>query len=130
MYLGDRDVFVLASVVVAAALASVASGHPRPDEYFRRSRDVKASPELPPGSPYSPPQPFEDAVFGQQQSYYPPWKRREEEKEQSEMLMQQQEGERVQEAEAGRGDDDATAASINYSSHINYSYKDILRLGG
>ena len=115
MYLGDRDLFVF--MVAAAALSAAAA----PDEYFRRAEDVKASPELPPGSPYSPPAAAYaggagaggdegsggeggGAVFG---------------------------GQDVR----SDGNSDSTVSDLSYSSRnsssrINYSYQDILRLGG
>ena len=93
--------------------------------HSRHAEDVKASPKLPPGSPYSPPEDkrggrSDDAVFGES-NYY----------------------------DAPRGGEDAKSdggseeggflqavrrlypsSAQNSSSHINYSYQDILRLGG
>ena len=81
---------------------------------------MKASPKLPPGSPYSPPEDkrdgrSDDVVFGES-NYYAQY------------------GEDVRSDGSARSDSLSSVrgltSSQNSSSQINYSYQDILRLGG
>ena len=87
----------------------------------RRAEDVKASPKLPPGSPYSPPEEKRgvggggsDVVFGESNYYAPAH------------------GEDVRSDGGGSLSSSVRGlySSQNSSSHINYNYQDILRLGG
>ena len=94
--------------------------------YSRHAEDVKASPKLPPGSPYSPPEDkrggrSDDAVFGESNYYDAPHRGGEDAKSDggSEEVGFLQAVRRLY-----------PSSAKNSSSHINYSYQDILRLGG
>ncbi len=126
MYLLDRDLFVRAAGWCAALLC-LASAVPRPDEFFRRAQDVQASPELPPGSPYSPPD----------EGYFASWRRMQERWNETAgggggdgMNDHETAAAAAPESAEVGADMSGAAAHQNPSSQVNYGYKDIFRLGG